>query len=114
MMIEPNEQFAYNNQTNPTHHPINYTKTQTNPTPHPMNYTNTRPNPIIHPMILINPTNQTDAHINTMIPQSTMYTQTDAVPKSTMYTQSNPIDLSTKHTNTHTPNENYTRTDMIP
>merc|ERR1712101_55321 len=31
-----------------------------------------------------------------------------------MYTQSNPMDLSTKHMNTHTPNENYTQTDVIP
>merc|ERR1711888_504026 len=38
MMIEPNEQFAHNNQNNPTPHPPNYTNTQNPPTPHPMNY----------------------------------------------------------------------------
>ena len=71
---------------------------------HQMNY-----NPLIQPMNYTNtPTkytdNQTDTNINPM-----NYTQTKCIG-----TQSNPIDLSTKHTYTHTPNENYTQTDMIP
>ena len=31
MMIEPNEKFTHNTQTNTTLHPTNYTNTKTNP-----------------------------------------------------------------------------------
>ena len=67
-------------------------------------------------MNLINPTNQTDTNINTMIPKSTMYTQTDTIPKSTMYTQTDTIPKSAMYTQTDTIPKStmYTQTDTIP
>ena len=61
MMIEPNEQFTHNNQTNHTLHPMNYTNTQNHPTYNSMNYTDTRTKPTPQP------TNFTNTQTNPII-----------------------------------------------
>merc|ERR1712121_210394 len=63
-MIEPNEQFAHNYQTNPTPHLMNYTNTQNDPTPRPMNYNFNQQHQ--YDVGKQNPSNYTHTNINPM------------------------------------------------
>merc|ERR1711888_31463 len=91
MMIEPNEQFAHNNQNNPTLHPPNYTNTQNHPTPHPMNYNFNQQHQ--YDVAKQNPSNYTQTNINPMIYKNNRNIQ----PSNYSHTDINPMNY------THTP-----------
>merc|ERR1711888_343836 len=119
MMIEPNEQFAHNNQNNPTLHPPNYTNTQNHPTPHPMNYNFNQQHQ--YDVAKQNPSNYTQTNINPMKynfnqqhqydvakQNPPIYTHTDINPMNYNFNQQHQYDVAKQNLS------NYTQTDTKP